>query len=91
MRLSAALLLAAALLAGAAFADHRWKDSRANHAQVLEWYCTHRGTKCGGPSSAAIERHWNQRELVYEIVGAGLLAAAATVGVHRLDRRWRRA
>ena len=89
VRLAAALLLATALIAGIAAVDHAWKSHRSNRAQVLEWYCSHQGTHCGGPSSAVIERHWNERELVYEIVGAALLATAATVAVHGLDRRWR--
>lgn len=90
MRLPAVLLLAVVLVVAAATADHAWKTHRANDAERREWYCAHAGTRCGGPSSASIERHWNQRELVYELVGAGLLTAAATVAVHRLDRRWRR-
>jgi hypothetical protein len=84
--LPAALLACALILAAVAAVDHDWKKRRSNHAQVGEWYCAHQGTRCGGPSSAAIERHWNERELVYEIFGAALLAAAATVAVHRLDR-----
>jgi hypothetical protein len=91
MRLPAVLLMAAVLLAGVAAADHTWKNRRSNRAQLLEWYCEHRGTHCGGPSSARIEHHWNERELVYEIGGVALLVVAATLAVHRIDHRWRRA
>jgi hypothetical protein len=91
MRLSLALLAAATLVAGLGIADRTWKGRRVNHAELREWYCVHQGTRCGGPAPSAIERHWNHRELVYEIVVTGLLAAAATVAVHRLDRGWRRA
>ncbi len=91
MRLPAALLAAAVLVAGIAVVDHRNESGRGNHAELLEWYCSHDGTHCGGPSSASIERHWNERELAYEIVFVALVTAAATVALYRLDRRWRRA
>jgi hypothetical protein len=91
MRLPLALAAAAILVAGLGIADHTWKGRRGNRAQLREWYCVHQGTRCGGPSSAAIERHWNERELAYEIVVVGLLTVATTVAVHRLDRRWRSA
>ena len=50
-----------------AIADHRHKSAAGDRAELAEWYCTHLGTRCGGPSSAAIERRWNERELGYEV------------------------
>jgi hypothetical protein len=71
----------AGLIGISAIADHRWKQARINRAELSEWYCTHRGTRCGGPSSEAIERHWNQRQVAYEVVvillGGGALAWSA--------------
>jgi hypothetical protein len=60
----------------AAIADHRNKQSRALKAEVLEWYCVHDGTHCGGPSSERIETHWNNRQLGYEIAVSALGAFA---------------
>jgi hypothetical protein len=77
----ATLLVLAGAIGLGAIADHRWKQRRIGRAEVAEWYCTHRGTHCGGPSSAAIERHWNRRQLGYEIavvvLGGSALALAA--------------
>ena len=91
MRSLLVLVAAAIFVGGLGIADHTWKGRRANRAELRHWYCVHQGTSCGGPSSAAIERRWNHRELAYEIVVVGLLAAATTMAVHRLDRRWRSA
>jgi hypothetical protein len=55
----------AVLLGMAAIVDHHVKRTRINRAEVAEWYCAHQGVRCGGPSSEAIERHWNERELGY--------------------------
>jgi hypothetical protein len=62
------LLLLVLVVGLIAIADHSNKTARNNHAELLEWYCTHRGTRCGGPSSASIERHWNERQRAYEVV-----------------------
>ena len=62
----------AAAIGLAAIADHRNKGSRLDKAEVLEWYCAHDGTHCGGPSSERIEAHWNERELGYVIAVSGL-------------------
>ena len=76
----------------AAIADHRNKQSRAIKAEVLEWYCAHDGTHCGGPSSARIEAHWNKRQLGYEIAVSGLggfailLFIGSTLRVTRVHR-----
>lgn len=75
-------LLAAAVLGVAAVADHRNKQARIDRAELAEWYCAHAGTRCGGASSAEIERHWNERQLAYEwsiiaLGGLGTLRVAA--------------
>lgn len=80
-------LAVAALIALAAIADHRWKQHRINRAEVDEWYCIHTGMRCGGASSAAIERHWNERQLGYEVAVSVLGAAGLALGVYRAIRR----
>jgi len=80
-------LAVAGLIGVAAIVDHRWKQSRINHAELLEWYCQHRGTRCGGPSSESIEAHWNQRELGYEIAVVALGGLAVALVVFRTVRR----
>src|SRR4051794_32253679 len=71
----------------AAVLDHHWKESRAHNAEVREWYCAHLGKRCAGPSSATIERHWNERELAYEtlvvILGGGSLGWSAILESRR--------
>lgn len=62
----------AAAIGLAAIADHRNKGSRTGKAEVLEWYCAHDGTQCGGPSSKRIEADWNERELGYVIAVSAL-------------------
>jgi len=65
-----------------AIVDRANKQSRMDSAEVLEWYCDHDGTHCGGPSSERIEADWNERELGCEIavVGLGGLAILLFVG-----------
>jgi hypothetical protein len=78
--------LALALLLGlAAIVDHHQKNVRTNRAELAEWYCTHAGTRCGGPSSAVMERRWDEREVGYEIaVGClGVFGTASLVGSRR--------
>jgi hypothetical protein len=58
--------------------DHTSKQRRINRAGVSEWYCAHRQTHCGGPSSSRIEDAWNQRERGYKI-GLGVVAAVGVV------------
>lgn len=79
-------LAAALVLAVAAVVDHRWKEERINRAEVAEWYCSHDGTRCGGPSSRRIEAHWNERQLGYEL-GTGTLAGVALVAAGLRARR----
>jgi hypothetical protein len=68
-----------------AVVDHRLKQSRVNHAELLEWYCAHRATRCGGPSADRIESHWSQRQVAYEW-GIGLFALAGVVFLVRPTR-----
>ena len=77
--IAAACCAAAAAIALVAIADHRWEERRQDRAQVAEWYCAHTGTRCGGPSSRRIERHWNEREAVYIVAALAL----GTVGLTR--------
>jgi hypothetical protein len=78
-----ACLAAAGIVGIAAIVDHRWEQERGNRAQLAEWYCSHQATRCGGPSSARIEAHWEQRELGYKITIAVLCAAGAALLVAR--------
>jgi hypothetical protein len=71
----------------AAIADHVNKQSRMNKAEILEWYCAHDGTRCGGPSSERIEAHWNGRQLGYEIAVVGLSGVALLLVARRTLRR----
>lgn len=67
-----------ALIAGVAELDHRHKGEVGNAAQVSEWYCVHRGERCGGPDSARIQHRWEQRERGYKAAFA-LVALAGVV------------
>jgi hypothetical protein len=87
MRLSLALAAAAVLVALLAVADHTWKARRIGRAEVSEWYCLHRGTRCGGPSTKRIERRWNEREVGYEAAVAVLAGAAVLLVTARSLRR----
>jgi hypothetical protein len=84
--LPAALFGLAGMVGLVAIGDHRWKERRSNHAQLLEWYCVHERTRCGGPSSVAIERHWNQREFGYELAVVTVAGAALALGAARALR-----
>jgi hypothetical protein len=79
-------LAAAALIGLAAIVDHRHKAARINRAEVAEWYCGHRGTRCGGASSTKIEARWNQRQSGYEIAIVALGGFAVVRFVYRLAR-----
>ena len=72
------LLLLAFVIGTIAVVDHRLKQSRVNHAELLEWYCTHTATRCGGPSADRIESRWNKRQVAYEW-GIGLVTLAGVV------------
>jgi hypothetical protein len=77
---------ATGLIVIGAILDHRWKQMRLNRAEISAWYCVHQGARCGGPSAARIERHWNERQLGYEIAAAGL-AVAGLIAAARQARR----
>jgi hypothetical protein len=85
--LPTALLALAAIVALAAVADHRLKQRNINRAELHEWYCQNIGKQCGGPSSVAIERHWNDRQLGYEITVAVVAGAAFLLAASRALRR----
>jgi hypothetical protein len=58
-----------------------------NRAELSEWYCVHKGTRCGGPSSARIEDRWQQRQVAYEVGVIGLGGFAIVLFVYRALRR----
>ena len=68
-------LVLLALIGAAGVVDHTLKARHMNRAELSEWYCEHRQTHCGEPSSSQLEDRWNQRERGYQI--ALLLVAAA--------------
>ena len=74
-----------AVIGAAGVVDHTVKAHRMNRAELSEWYCEHKQTQCGGPSSSQLEDAWNRREQRYQIA-LGLVAAAGgllTIVVHR--------
>lgn len=77
-RLPLVALALAGLIGLAAITDQHVKQKAIGRAQLAEWYCLHRSTRCGGPSSARIEAHWQRRQWAYEIavVFIGGLAVA---------------
>ena len=80
--LSIACLALAGLLGAVAFVDHGWKGRRINRAELASWYCEHDSIDCGGPNPVAMERHWNQRQLGYEVAVVALAGfAVARVAV----------
>ncbi|HEY3542582.1 MAG TPA: hypothetical protein VGK79_08565 [Gaiellaceae bacterium] len=85
--LPVALFVLAGVIGVIAVADHRWKQRRMNRVEVGEWYCVHFGTRCPRPSSATIERRWNDRQLAYEIAVAAIGGAAVFVAARRAVRR----
>ena len=73
------------MIGAAGVGDHTLKARRMNRAELSEWYCEHRQTRCEGPSSGRFEDAWNQRERGYQLA-LGLVAAAGgllTIVVHR--------
>jgi hypothetical protein len=82
-------LAVAALIGVAAIADHHWKQSRMDRVEVSEWYCRHVGTRCGGASSARLERRWNERQRGYEIAVAAV-GGLALVRIALVEARRRR-
>ena len=85
LRTVAVTLVLLAVIGAAGVVDHTLKAHRMNRAELSEWYCEHKQTRCGGPSSSQLEDAWNQRERGYQIA-LGLVAAAGgllTIVVHR--------
>jgi hypothetical protein len=83
--LGLACVAAAGVVAVAAIVDHRWKQHRLYRAEVAEWYCTHRGTRCGGTPWETIEARWNRRQVGYEVAVTVLATAGAgLIGIRAL-------
>ena len=78
-----ALSVAAIVVAIVAVTDHRRSRARSNRAQLAEWYCDHKGTRCGGPSSERMHEAWENRELGYKVT-EGVLAGALLLGAGRI-------
>lgn len=78
----AVIVAVLAVIAVVAQLDHRHKGEMGNAAQVSEWYCVHRGERCGGPDSTAIQHRWEQRERGYKAA----FALVALTGVVLLVR-----
>jgi hypothetical protein len=82
-----ALMLTLLVAIGAAgVVDHTLKARRMNRAELREWYCEHKQTRCGGSSSSRIEDAWNHREVGYQLaLGVVAVGAALTivVGIQR--------
>jgi len=74
--LSIVCLALAALVAAIAIVDHGWKGRRINRAELRSWYCEHDSIYCGGPSPVAMERHWNERQVGYEVAVVALAGFA---------------
>jgi hypothetical protein len=85
--LSVLAFAAAGIIGIAAIADHANKHARMDRAEVSEWYCRHRGVRCNGPSSRRIEDHWNQRQLVYEVLVAILVTGSVLRAAAVLPRK----
>jgi hypothetical protein len=80
------VLAALALIVAVAELDHAHKRAAGNAAQLAEWYCAHRGERCGGADSERIQRRWEERELGYRTA----FALTAVAGVALLVRTRRR-
>jgi len=78
------VVAALAVIAVVAQLDHAHKRTAANAAQVSEWYCEHRGERCGGPDSTRIQHRWEEREVGYK---AAFALVAATGVVLLVSRR----
>ena len=73
-----ATLAALALIAVVAELDHAHKQAMGNAAQESEWFCEHRGVRCGGPDSGRIQHRWEAREVGYK-TAFGLVAVTGVV------------
>jgi len=71
----AVCLTLAVAIALTAVLDHHNKAARMNRAERSEWYCEKLATRCHGPSSASIERHWNEREAGYKVAFGALVVS----------------
>ena len=72
--------LVAAIVAVLALADHRQTKGRITRAETAQWYCEHKGTRCGGPDYMVIHAAWERRELRYK-VAEGVLSFAVVIGM----------
>lgn len=85
-----ALLVLAGIVGVVGVVDHHHKQARLEEIEADEWWCTHRGTRCGGESSRRIEARWNSRERAYVVAVVLLGASGATVGAASLEKGFRR-
>jgi hypothetical protein len=84
-RSSLSLLVLAGVIGVIAIADHSYKQTRIDRAQVAEWHCYREGIDCGGTSWETMEAHWNERQVAYEAIVFTL--AVGSAGLFALKRR----
>jgi len=88
LRLALVAVLAAAVVALVATADHRHKGNVENAAQEDAWYCAHgRPAACTDFDEVAYEAHWERKESVYRVTFFALGATALGLSVVGLRRR----
>jgi hypothetical protein len=81
------VVAALALIAVVAELDHSHKGAMGNAAQVSEWYCAHRGERCGGPDSDRIQHRWEEREVAYKTAFALVALSGVALLVSRRPPR----
>jgi len=84
--LGLASLVLALVVGLAAVVDHHLKTTRIDRIELADWYCSHRGTRCGQPAWEPIERRWNERQLGYEIAVTLLVAFGAVILARSIRR-----
>jgi len=84
----AVLLTLLAAIGAAGVVDHTLKARRMVRAELREWYCEHKQTRCGGASSRRIEDAWNHREVGYQLA-LGIVAVGAALTIVAGARRQR--
>jgi hypothetical protein len=88
LRAALVAVLAAALVALIATADHRHKGKVENAAQEDAWYCAHgRPSACTDFDEVAYEAHWERKETAYRMTFFALGATALGLTAVGLRRR----
>jgi uncharacterized membrane protein len=88
LRAALVAVLAAAVVALIATADHRHKGKVENAAQEDAWYCAHgRPSACTDFDEVAYEAHWERKETAYRMTFFALGATALGLTAVGLRRR----